>query len=158
LRSIHNQEPDSFLDDNDAHKNELHVARIELSKNTQTKMIGSPLKIDINNVYANGLLNQHIGRLITGDKKQMTVYYVEEITQQVVAGMLYKVKGSFIVENQKKNCIVDILEQKWVKNEKVIISAKCEDGSCYVSEQYTCSPESLYKNQLSKHRRFLFAN
>jgi len=68
---------------------------------------------------------------------------IDEVSRQTVAGIAYKVRGHYKVEGEKKDCTVSILERKWHETEKVIISAKCTDGSCYVSENYTCSPKSL---------------
>lgn len=47
------------------------------------------------------------------------------------------------MEGAEKDCTVAILERKWKEEEKVIISAKCDDGSCYTTVNYTCSPKSL---------------
>lgn len=68
---------------------------------------------------------------------------IDEVSKQTVAGVSYKVRGHFVVEGDAKDCTVAILERVWHETEKVIISAKCDDGSCYVTEAYACSPKSL---------------
>lgn len=68
---------------------------------------------------------------------------IDEVSKQTVAGVSYKIKGHYKVEGQAKNCTVSILERVWHDTEKVIISAKCDDGSCYVTDTYICSPRSL---------------
>lgn len=68
---------------------------------------------------------------------------IDEISKQTVAGVSYKVRGHYVVGGEAKDCTVSILERVWHETEKVIISAKCEDGSCYVTESYACSPKSL---------------
>lgn len=68
---------------------------------------------------------------------------IDEVSKQTVAGVSYKVRGHYNVEGETKDCTVAILERVWHETEKVIISAKCADGSCYVTEAYTCSPKPL---------------
>lgn len=68
---------------------------------------------------------------------------IDEVSKQTVAGISYKIRGHYVVEGEPKDCTVSILERAWQDEEKVIISAKCDDGSCYVTETYTCSPKSL---------------
>jgi hypothetical protein len=121
------------------------------------RMTGAPLTIDKSDSYTNKLLSEHLKRLVTGDNKQIEIDEIVEITQQVVAGYLFKIKGSYKVEGAKKFCTISIFNQPWTK-EKVVISAKCEDGSCYVTETYTCSPDSLYGKHSSRpDRLFMFA-
>lgn len=107
-------------------------------------IVGGENRLEKNDKHVKELLDWHLGRLITGDGDQFIIDEIEEVTQQVVAGMLYRIKGHYIVEGQKKICTISILERNWLLDvEKIIISAKCDDGSCYVSESYTCSQKSL---------------
>lgn len=88
--------------------------------------------------HVHDLLNEHLPRLLTGDGDQFIIDEIQEVTRQVVAGMLYKVRGHYVVEGKRKFCTISILERGWMKSEKIIISAMCDDGTCYVSESYTC--------------------
>lgn len=69
--------------------------------------------------------------------------HINEISKQTVAGVSYKIQGHYLVEGEEKDCTVSILERVWHETEKVIISANCNDGSCYVTESYACSPKSI---------------
>lgn len=129
---------------------EIHVP---LRKDT--KVVGAPRLINTDDSYVNRILNQHLGRLITGDSNKITIDGIDEITQQVVAGSLYRIKGHYIIEGQKKDCVVTVLVQPWITEESVIISGKCEDGSCYVTETYTCSPDSLYSTFMKREKRLM---
>jgi hypothetical protein len=102
------------------------------------KLIGGELQMDTNDKHVHELLFDHLPRLLTGDGDHFVIDEIQQITRQVVAGVLYKVKGHSFVEGQKKFCTISLLERGWLKTEKIIISAMCDDGSCYVSESYTC--------------------
>jgi hypothetical protein len=144
-----------FLDDDNEVTSEV---RVPLQKSSG--IVGAPRTIDVKDSYANRLLNQHLARLITGDKREILIDEIEEITQQLVAGYLFRIKGEYEVEGARKVCTISILNQPWTKDEEqVIISAKCEDGSCYVTDSYTCSPDSLYDmpHVSRSDRLFLFA-
>ncbi|CRL01525.1 CLUMA_CG014206, isoform A [Clunio marinus] len=106
-------------------------------------IVGEKRQVDINDKHVTDLLNEHLGRLITEDDSKFLVDQIDEISKQTVAGVSYRIKGHFQVEGDKKDCTVTILERVWHETEKVIISANCEDGSCYVTETYTCPPQSF---------------
>ena len=112
-------------------------------KAKQGNIVGERRQIDINDEHVSGLLQDHLGRLITGDDSKFVVDRIDEVSKQTVAGISYRVRGHYVVEGVAKDCTVSILERVWHESEKVIISAKCDDGSCYVTETYTCSPKSL---------------
>ncbi|KAG5676578.1 hypothetical protein PVAND_006401 [Polypedilum vanderplanki] len=141
-----------ILDDDNQMTNEV--------KHVKEYIVGAPRTLDINDSYANKLLTQHLNRLITGDRQEIVISNIEYITQQVVAGYLFRIKGDYVVEGTKKVCTISMFNQPWNKSEedKVVISAKCDDGSCYVTESYTCSPDSLYGTHESRlERLILFA-
>lgn len=106
-------------------------------------IVGGESRLDTNDKHVKELLNWHLPRLITGDGDQFIIDEIQEVTRQVVAGVIYRVTGHYVVEGQKKICTITILERNWMDAEKIIISAKCDDGSCYVSKTYTCSQKSL---------------
>jgi len=132
---------------------ETEEVHIPLTKDT--KVVEAPRLINADDSYVNRILNQHLGRLITGDSNKVTIDRIEEITQQVVAGSLYRIKGHYIIEGQTKYCVVTVLVQPWITEESVIISGKCDDGSCYVTESYTCSPDSLYSAFMKREKRMM---
>jgi hypothetical protein len=107
------------------------------------KIVGGEDEVDKNDGHVGDLLANHLPSLITGDGDQIIVDQIVQVTKQVVSGVLYRVKGNYIVEGQKKLCTISLLERNWLETEKIIISAKCDDGSCYVTEFYTCSQKSL---------------
>lgn len=151
-----------FLDSHDSNDNQItKEVKIQLQKQVNVPfkkemIIGAPRKIDAHDSYANKLLSQHLGRLVTGDNKEMHIDEIEEIWQQLVAGYLFKIKGQYEVEGVKKSCTISILNQPWTNgSDQVVISAKCDDGSCYVTESYTCSPDSLYSMQPQRHHRLM---
>lgn len=116
------------------HKNAIDTDEKEFRK----QIIGGEIEIEVNDEHVNQLLNEHLPRLLTGDGDQFIIDEIEQVTRQVVAGMLYKVKGHYVVEGEKKFCTISLLERAWVETEKIIISALCDDGTCYVSESYKC--------------------
>lgn len=81
-------------------------------------------------------------QLIRCFKFCISVDRIEEISKQTVAGISYRIRGHYLVEHVEKDCTVSILERVWHETEKVIISAECDDGSCYVTDFFTCSPNS----------------
>lgn len=123
-------------------KNIFHDLTLK-DKVERGRIVGEKRQIDINDQHVLDLLEGHLGRLITGDETKFVVDHIDEISKQTVAGISYKVKGHYTMEGTEKDCTISILERVWHETEKVIISAKCDDGSCYVSENYTCSPKSL---------------
>lgn len=128
---------------NNNHKNLIVGDSKDAVKWRNDKIVGGEDEMDVNDEHVGDLLANHLPRLITGDGDQFIVDEIVQITRQVVSGVLYRVKGHYIVEGQKKECIISLLERNWLESEKIIISGKCNDGSCYVSEFYTCSAKSL---------------
>jgi hypothetical protein len=126
-------------------------------------MVGERKSLDLADEHVSSLLNNHLDELITGDTSKFTweaptqpqkmqkliifddfsVQEILEVSRQTVAGISYKIRGHFMVEGEDKDCTVTILERPWHETEKINISAKCADGTCYVPKTYTCPPRPL---------------
>lgn len=101
-------------------------------------MVGGEYRMDLNDRHVSELLENHLPRLLTKNGDRFIIDEIREVTRQVVAGMLYKVRGHYLVEGEKKFCTISLLERNWLETEKIVISAMCDDGSCYVSESFKC--------------------
>lgn len=95
--------------------------------------MGGESKVNVNDRHVNELLLNHLPRLLTEDGDQFVIDEILEVTRQIVAGALYKVKGNALVEGKHKGCTVFLLERDWVKTGKINISAMCDDGKKYIS-------------------------
>ena len=97
---------------------------------SRRQLVGGPSDVESNDDHVNNLLENHLQRLETGSDGKLVLVNVEKITQKVVAGISYNVKGTFrIGDETPKQCIVEIWERKWIKGEDgVQISATCDDN------------------------------
>lgn len=89
-------------------------------------IVGGEKRLETNDRHVKELLDLHLHRLKTGDGVQFIIDEIQEITRQVVAGIVYRVSSFVIVEGEKKICTISILERNWLNVEKIIISAKCD--------------------------------
>lgn len=93
------------------------------------QLVGGLSDVDSKDEHVNGLLENHLQRLEAGSEGKLELVNIEKITQKVVAGISYKVKGTFRIGNETpKKCTVEIWERKWIQGEDgVQISAICDD-------------------------------
>ena len=81
---------------------------------------------DKKDAHVHELMAKHLQRLKTGDDGELKVIEVTKISQQVVQGKLYRVKGKFQQGAKTINCDLEIWERVWIEGDEGLkIDADC---------------------------------
>lgn len=123
--------------------NNKNLIQDDANEVRKERLVGGDIKMNVNDRHVKELLLNHLPRLLTEDGDQFVIDEICEVTRQIVAGALYKVKGNALVEGKHKGCTVFLLERNWVKTGKINISALCDDGKKYVSGDDTVRMDQM---------------
>ena len=89
-------------------------------------VVGGVKPADKDDPHVHELLSKHLNRLKTGDSGELTLLEVVSVTNQLVQGSLYTVKGKFQQGTQTVDCTLKVWEQSWLQgNDAVQIDAEC---------------------------------
>lgn len=93
-------------------------------------LVGAPAEIDNNDEKVTKLLTTHLKRLDTGSDAAFELVSIDKVTRQPVAGLSYKIKGTFRAgETDEKKCTIDLWNRPWIDSDDgTQIKAECEDG------------------------------
>lgn len=105
---------------------EMRTSRKRRSPRNQ--LVGGATEIDKNDKDVSDLLTNHLSRLDTGSDKNLELISVEKVTQQVVAGIKYVVKGTFKFGDEVKQCDVEIWHRAWIEGDDgTQLKAECDN-------------------------------
>lgn len=88
--------------------------------------VGVPKDIKNDDEEVLNLLSTHLKRLDTGSDDALELVSVEKVTKQVVAGLRYKITGTFKAGTDEKTCAIDLWTRPWIDgDEGTEIKAEC---------------------------------
>jgi cathepsin F len=115
-------------------KNDKEYKLIQNPVNKRPKretLVGAPIETDDHNDVKK-LLTEHLKRLDTGSAAPLELVEIKSVTQQVVAGIKYIVKGTYKIGDEQKKCTVEVWHRAWIKgNEGTQLNAQCDEGVSY---------------------------